>query len=144
MYDLFASNSPETLRRKLTDARKYLVDHTPNEEERIKWVMIRNQTFIEISYNPDEGVWIRWSDTFRKRLGHTTPEHKTATQEIQERRTVPWKERLLDWLEQPDAGAVFSMTGLALTGDEVQWVEGMCTERMFEYRVNPTMIRIVR
>lgn len=143
-YDEFVSNSPTTLLRKVTDARKYLLDKAPNEDERVKWTLIRAKTKIEMSLNPDEGIWIRWFDTFRNAIGHQTTEVKRALEDVASKRTLPWKERLMDWLESPEVGQVFSMTGLALTPDEVAWAEELCRERMFEYRINPTMIRIVR
>lgn len=143
-YRDFIIYAPQTLYRKVTDARKFIIDNANTDEERIKYGMLRAQTTLRISDDIAEGIWITFAGKrYVSRVGRMSGLTRQAVEEAKERQQIGWQEQFYDWLESGEAG-VFNLGGLALTKEEVNKVESVCQTHMLEYKVNPTLIRVVR
>lgn len=143
-YRDFIIYAPQTLYRKVADARKFLIDNANTDEERIRYGMLRAQTTLKLSDKIDEGIWISFSGKrYTSRLGKMSTSTKLAVEEAKDRQQIGWQEQFYNWLESGEEG-VFNLSGLALTKEEIFKVEEVCRTHLLEYKVNSTLIRVVR
>ncbi len=93
-----------TLNLNSNDALKWLAECSPNEEDRIKYTMLRQQ--ISISKRPGEGIIIYFKRNMSVHLA-------TATQNIN--KVMTWKDALQEWLQTAQSEEVWDSRTLEPT-----------------------------
>lgn len=136
-YDEFPRCAPATLYRKVLDGIKWLItmDELQNNplctaEQRGAYAKLRLNWKIAIT---DEGIDIH-PDKFRVAM-QTVAERRNIVEQAVEQHmkehalaTTQWKEELMKFLQESTSGAVFSREHVALTHDEVEWLQNVCEQ----------------
>lgn len=141
-YEKFIRYTPNTFMRKVYDARRWL-SLNGSDEDRAKYTLLTASTKLKLSPDPDEGLIIQWVGLIN-RSANTSPELQKVIAEAKEKASnTDWKERVFSFIENPSDN-ILNLTGLMLGKDDIEFVENICQQNMWEYKVNTTTIRIVK
>lgn len=140
-YKEWLTYSPETLLRKVYNARRWLSENGAPEIQR-KYSILKLTSTIKMSQNVNEGIFVVYRGA-RNPQGRVSENTKAILSEIKEAMAdTGWKENFLAFIE--NGTGMLNLTNLALTQDDIAFVENICEGALLEYKVNTTMIRVVK
>jgi len=140
-YKDWLTYSPETLQRKVYNARRWLSENGTPEQQR-KYAILKLTTTIKTSDNVEEGIYVVYRGA-RKPQGRVSESTKAMLEEVKEAMAdTGWKENFLAFVES--GTGMLNLTNLALTQDDIAFVENICDGALLEYKVNTTMIRVIK
>lgn len=141
----FASVKLSTLYVMWQGALQYLIEGTSVSTEQRQAAALIKSTFIA-KENKEKDALVITPRTGRE----SSPKHtmKAATQIVSEMRldnpSCMWKEEFLEWVASGEVDVIWMKRGLALNGDDIDFVRNICDQNGWEHDVTINQIKVVK
>lgn len=141
-YTDYPNHSPNTVRLKVNGGVTWLVENEPEKyaEWRTKVLLCRRTHAFVMLWRKEGHEYVVTEDNELKARPITEQELKERKKNTKNK--LDWKEKLFSWIEGTDK--FLNLTGLALTDEDIKFINTICCEPDFTVKVKNNEIRILR